>query len=287
MKVKSYAKINLVLDLVRKRPDGFHETNFIMHELEMHDELELKELDEDKIIIECSDASVPLNEENLCWKIIDKIKTLKGIKKGIELRINKRIPPAGGLGGGSSNAAYALKALNGLWKLNLSDADMIGLIKDISTDACFFIKGRTCLVKGKGELVQRIKDPENLDFIIIDPEIKMPEGKTQYIYSNFNVNEIKEHPSTEKMIEAIKENNRKKIAEAMGNVFHSLKIPEYNQAWKTIDKVKKTPGVLNAVLCGSGPAIIALCKDKENAEKTGRELMKKFNEVYITSSRKN
>jgi 4-diphosphocytidyl-2-C-methyl-D-erythritol kinase len=287
LKINSFAKTNLVLDLVRKRPDGFHETNFIMHELEMHDELELKELHEDKIIIECSDASVPLNEENLCWKIIDKIKKIKGIRKGIELRINKRIPPAGGLGGGSSNAAYTLKALNGLWKLNLSDEDMIGLTKDISTDACFFIKGWTCLVKGKGEIVQRIKGPENLDFIIIDPEIRMPSGKTKYIYSNFNVNEIKRHPSTREMIEAINENNRNKIADTMDNAFHSLKIKEYEKVWELIEELKGMDGIMNAVLCGAGPAIIALCEDKENAEKTGRELMKKFSEVYITSSRKN
>ena len=124
IKVDSPAKINLTLDIIKKRVDGYHELEMIMQELELKDEIVLKELDENKISIKCNNPKVPLNEKNLVWKAAELIKEIYGIEKGIEISINKTIPVAGGLGGGSSNAAATIKGLNELWELNLEEKEM-------------------------------------------------------------------------------------------------------------------------------------------------------------------
>lgn len=264
LSIASPAKVNLVLDLVRKRKDGYHEVEFVMQELELHDTLTLETiLENNEIILSCTDANVPLNEKNSCHKAARLMQAECEKKslpiRGVKIHIDKKIPSAGGMGGGSSNAAATLKGLNTLWNLNLSQHTLAELAGKIGSDDAFFIHGGTCIARGRGELVERIENGPRLELAFIVPPVKVPEQKTKWIYSHFDVNAVENHPSISRMRDAIREKNVEKVTQEMGNVFETLTMPEYSVPFALIEGLKQMPGVKKSMLAGSGPTIVCVC----------------------------
>jgi 4-diphosphocytidyl-2-C-methyl-D-erythritol kinase len=272
MQLRSPAKVNLVLDLIRKREDGFHEVDFVMQELEIHDTITLQTLPETtNIQIECDDPSIPTDERNTCFKAVELLQ--EECKKqnlpiqGVKITIEKRIPSAGGLGGGSSNAASVLKGLNELWKLGLSKNVLNVLAAKIGSDVPFFIHGGTCRAQGRGEIITPIEKCPSLHLAFIVPPIKVPSDKTRWIYSNFNVKEVEFHPSVGGFRTAMKTNDPHSIAQSMGNVFeNNVKVKEYAPVWFLIESLKSIPGVLNVILAGAGPTVCVVCESQVSAE---------------------
>lgn len=261
----SPAKVNLILDLLRKRADGYHDVDFVMQELELHDTITIETTRKPlEITITSDDPIVPTDNRNLVHKATllmqSEAEKQNKVGTGIQIDIQKRIPSAGGLGGGSSNAATVLKGLNTLWELNLPHEKLAQLAGEIGTDVPFFIYGGTCRAEGRGEIITPIeKCPElNLAFIVVPA--KVPENKTKWIYANFDVKHVTQHLSIDAFRNAVKKNDHAGLIDSFGNVFEQgLNIPEYKSVWYLIESMQRIPGVEKAFMAGAGPTICIVC----------------------------
>ncbi len=277
--LNSPAKINMVLDLIRKRDDGYHEVEFVMQELDVHDVITIETTPHSgEIILSCTDVNVPLNEKNSCHKatvLMQNEFSKKNPEKpipGVKIHIEKKIPSAGGLGGGSSNAASTLKGLNEMWNLQLSKNMLVELAGKIGSDDAFFIRGGTAIARGRGEIIEPIEPCPRLELAFIVPPVQVPEQKTKWIYSHFDVKNVREHPSVERMRNAIHEKNIEKIASEMGNVFDTLTMPEYSVPLALVEGLKQMPGVRMSMLAGSGPTVVCVC----DSPKTASQIIEPF-----------
>lgn len=269
--LQSPAKLNLVLDLLHKRPDGFHEVEIIFQEVELHDVITIETIPHSsKIQLECTDASVPLDSSNTCWKAVElmqeELQKQHRPIEGVRVFIEKHIPAAGGLGGGSSNAAAVLKGLNELWKLHLSHEQLALIAGKIGSDVPFLIYGGTCIGRGKGELITPLREKcPKLQLAFIVPPVKVPAQKTKWVFGNFNVANIQEHPSIVEMQEALKKKDPKLVVEKMGNVFETLTLKEYDPVFELIAKLNYMDGIQKAMLAGAGPTVVAVCENERIA----------------------
>ncbi len=268
----SPAKLNLVLDILRKREDGYHEVEFVMQELDIHDTITLETISHSsEIKLSCTDASVPLDEKNTCYPAAqlmqEELKKQHKLLEGVHIHIDKKIPSAGGLGGGSGNAATVLKGLNEVWKLNLSKNVLAEIAVKIGSDVPFFIFGGTCLARGRGEIMKPIATCPRLELAFIVPPVKVPADKTRWIYSHFDVKKVEHHPSIMEMKKAIEEKNKEKVHMLMGNVFETLNMPEYTVVFALIEGLKKLPGVQQGMLAGAGPTVVCVCDSPQTAAK--------------------
>jgi 4-diphosphocytidyl-2-C-methyl-D-erythritol kinase len=168
IKLKSYAKVNLTLDILRKRGDGYHDLETVFQQIGLCDDVELTWIDGDKVEIECNVKEIE-NTRNLAVKAALMLKEKCGIRKGVHIKINKRIPIGAGLSGGSSNSAAVLKGLNILWDLGLRKEDLIKVSEDIGMDVAFYILGGTCSGKGRGEILEKIKDLDEYNVVLVYP----------------------------------------------------------------------------------------------------------------------
>lgn len=274
----SPAKVNLVLDILRKREDGYHDVEIVMQELAIQDTISIVTLSHGEIILACNDTTVPLDEKNSCHKAALLMQAER--KKlhptehllGAHITIQKRIPAAGGLGGGSSNAATVLKGLNQMWSIYLSTEELKSLAAKIGSDDAFFIEGGTAISRGRGEIIEPIEKCPRLELAFIVPPVKVPEQKTKWIYGNFDVKRVREHPSVERMRDAIREKDVDKIVGEMGNVFDTLTMPEYSVPFALIEGLKQMPGVRMSMLAGAGPTVVCVC----DSEKTATQLIEPF-----------
>lgn len=269
----SPAKLNLVLDLVRKREDGYHEVSFFMQELELNDAITIEDQPSGITLSVNPEGAMPLDSSNLIWKGIEILQQEFGITNGVHVHVDKKIPAAGGLGGGSSNAANVMKFLAQHWGLPLNEKDLVERAIQLGMDCAFPIIGNSCIATGRGEILQRTASPPPLDLLIILPIVNVPEAKTKWIYSHFDVNRVVDHPSVTVFQQAIDSNHIEKIAAGCGNAFEQgLKIPEYEPVWTILNELRNESGILNAFLAGAGPTVVAIGNNSE----TLNQLAKKF-----------
>ncbi|MBM3281721.1 MAG: 4-(cytidine 5'-diphospho)-2-C-methyl-D-erythritol kinase [Candidatus Diapherotrites archaeon] len=270
--LSSPAKLTLVLDIIRKREDGYHEVELVLQELAIHDTITIEALPHSsEIILSCTDASVPLNEKNSCHKATILMQNEFASQnpgkpiQGVKIHIDKKIPSAGGLGGGSSNSATVLKGLNELWQLNLSKNVLKNLGAKIGSDEVFLIEGGTCIGLGRGEIVEPIEKCPRLELAIITPPVKVPEKKSAWVYGHFDVNKVSHHYSIHEMRKAIRSNDPQKVAEKMGNVFETLELLEYAVVFALIEGLKQMSGVRTSMLAGAGPTVVCVCDSQRTA----------------------
>jgi len=280
IEIDSPAKINLTLDIIKKRDDGYHELEMIMQELELKDKIVLEELEKNKIEIECREKFVPLNEKNLCWKAAELIKEKKGIEKGIKIFIDKKIPVAGGLGGGSSNAAATIKGLNELWKLNLSRKEMQEIAEQIGMDVAFFLYGKTAFASGRGEKIELIKSFPKTRVLICNPGIPV---STKKAYSEIDYEKSGKKLGSRKLKKAIEQNKKtEEFAELLHNDFEFSVF----KAFPEIEELKKEmkEHSFNSLMSGSGSTVFCFPKTKEDSTKIIQKLAQKYPTVIETFS---
>ena len=287
--LRSPAKLNLVLDLLFKRSDGYHEVDFVIQELELHDTITLRPVSTPNAIsIACNDPHVPTDEKNLAFKAAQVMQEAFSQKNngqkapGVEITLDKKIPTAGGLGGGSSNGATVLKGLNQAWKLGLTSSELAQKAAVLGSDAPFFIYGGTCRAQGRGEKITPLKPCPLLFLTFIVPPVKVPANKTVWIYSHFRVEHVPAHPSIERMRAALKDENAVHVAQACANIFEYLDLPAYAPAFALIKELKSFPNVYNAFLAGAGPTICAACEDARTAQHLANHYSAKGLQAFIT-----
>jgi len=278
LKIDSPAKINLTLDIIKKRVDGYHELEMIMQELELKDEIILKELNENKIIIKCNAPEVPLNEKNLVWKAAELIKEVYGIEKGIEISINKIIPVAGGLGGGSSNAAAVIKGLNKLWKIKMHEKDLQETTKKIGMDVAFFLYGKTCFASGRGEKITEIKSFPKTRVLVCNPGIRV---STPTAYSKVNYEKSGKVLASKKLRKAIEQGKKiEELAELLHNDFEFSVLEDFPEI-KHVKEIMKENS-FKVLMSGSGSTVFCFPKTKEDSTKIMQKLTQKYHTVIET-----
>jgi 4-diphosphocytidyl-2-C-methyl-D-erythritol kinase len=273
--VKAPAKINLSLDVLSKRQDGYHEVEMVMTTVDLADRIELTPLEENKIMIESSGGFVPLDGRNLAYQAALLLKDEFHIKEGVHIHISKHIPVAAGLAGGSSDAAAALKGLNEMWGLNLSLDELAERGAKIGSDVSFCVYGGTALATGRGEFIQLLNPPPSCWVLLAKPPIGV---STAEVYRNLKLDNL-EHPDTEGMINAIKEKDFASVCSRLGNVLESVTLELYPEV-KQIKEQMIRLGADGVLMSGSGPTVFGLFQHESRMQRVYNGLRGFCNEVY-------
>ncbi|QNO14882.1 4-(cytidine 5'-diphospho)-2-C-methyl-D-erythritol kinase [Alkalicella caledoniensis] len=278
MKLKARAKINLTLDVLHKRSDNYHEIEMIMQLVDLYDSLEIREGEGIEIV--CSHPFVPTDEGNLVYKAAKSLQKYTGTKKGAKITIEKRIPVAAGLGGGSSDCATTLMGLNKFWKLNLSLEELAKLGKELGADVPFFIKGGTQLAKGIGEDLTLLPSLPPVWVVLAKPNLGV---STKEVYLGLEIDKITKRPNTQAMISAITEGNIKEVSNNLCNVLETVTLRRYSTVKILKDRITQL-GACGTLMSGSGPTVFGLCSTYERALKIAKSLGTLAEEVFVTKT---
>lgn len=251
--VKAPAKINLSLDVLHKRPDGYHEVEMVMTTIDLADRIEMTLLQEDKIEIVSQNRFVPDDQRNLAYQAAKILKETYGVKLGVRMEIEKIIPVAAGLAGGSSDAAAALRGLNKLWKLGLSLDELAVLGAQIGSDVSFCVYGGTALATGRGEIITHLPAAPSCWVVLAKPVIGV---STADVYKRLNISTI-EHPNTKAMINAIYENDFAGVCKNMKNCLEAVTFSMHEEVSMIKAQMQKF-GADAVLMSGSGPTVFGL-----------------------------
>lgn len=268
--LKAYAKINLGLDVLRRREDGYHEVRMIMQSVSLYDKLILKKIAKDEIILSSNVGALPNNEKNLVYKAISLMKTEYGITGGVRAELEKRIPMAAGMAGGSTDAAAALIGMNKLFHLQLSQEQLMELGVKIGADVPYCILSGTALSEGIGEVLTPLKPMPHCYILIAKPRISV---STRFVYENLEADKLSYHPDIDGMLQAIEEEDLQGVTDRLSNVLETVTEKKY----PIIGKIKATMmenGAMNALMSGSGPTVFGIFADEDTARKALLEVRK-------------
>lgn len=262
MRVTSYAKVNLTLDVGAKRPvDGYHPVRTVMVPITLADDVILEPAETIEVRCEPDVAGDP--ERNLAFRAAQLLRAETGYTGGALIRIQKRIPVAGGLAGGSTNGAAALVGLNELWGLGLTEERLTALAIRLGSDVPFFVPGRPALVESIGEVVQPVKAPRSLWLVLATPAVAKSTGG---VYALFDELTTVERPDTEAMLAALATGDLVGVAGSLGNVFEQVMLPRHPEI-AALKAAMLEAGALGALMSGAGPSVFGVAPDQEAAER--------------------
>lgn len=275
LSVKAPAKINLALDVLHKRPDGFHEVEMIMTNVDLADRLELTELRRNEIVIESTSGFVPDDQRNLAYQAAALLKKKFNVNQGISIKIDKQIPVAAGLAGGSSDAAAALRGLNDLWEIGLSNDELAEIGSEIGSDVAFCVHGGTALAKGRGEIIQPMDAPPPCWVILAKPSIGV---STAEVYRRLRTAEMK-HPDVRGMMQAIEEKDYEAICQRLGNVLEDVTLKLHPEVRQIKEKMESL-GADGVLMSGSGPTVFGLTRHESRMQRIYNGLRGFCGQVY-------
>lgn len=274
---KAPAKINLLLDVLRKRDDGFHEVEMIMTMVDLADRLEMEELPRDQIVLTSQVGFIPLDEKNLAFQAAKLLKERYDVRRGVYIHLDKRIPVAAGLAGGSSDAAATLKGLNKLWGLGLSVAELELLGAELGSDVPFCVRGGTAIARGRGEKLESISPPPQCWVILAKPPINV---STADVYGKLRASQIAKHPSVPRMLDAIARQSFPDMCEELGNVLEDVTLDRYPEVRQIKDCMIKL-GADGVLMSGSGPTVFGLVSKEAKVARVYNGLRGFCKEVYV------
>lgn len=271
--LKAYAKINLGLDVLRKREDGYHEVKMLMQTVDLYDELQLEIVDEDIIELTTNIEGLEVDERNLVYKAIKLMKDEYTINSGVRAKLIKNIPIAAGMAGGSTDCAAAIKGMNILFNLGLNEEDMRKQGVKLGADVPYCIMGGTALAEGIGEILKPLDRIKGDYIVIAKPDIAV---STKYVYDNLDLGEEANHPDIDMLIHCIEEGNKQDLYRNMGNILESVTAKKYTVI-KDIKEELLQAGAVNALMSGSGPTVFAIFNDKKTAEQACKGVSELYN----------
>ncbi|QUI21393.1 4-(cytidine 5'-diphospho)-2-C-methyl-D-erythritol kinase [Vallitalea pronyensis] len=279
--IKARAKINISLDVLRRRDDGYHDVKMIMQTVNLYDKINLKKIKSDQIKLQTNLPFLPVDKRNLVYKVVQYIKEEYAIETGVFIDLFKVIPVAAGLAGGSSDAAATIIAMNKLFDLDMTMDKMMEIGTKFGADIPYCLMRGTALSEGIGEKLTPLKSFPKAYVVIAKPNISV---STAFVYNNLDVTNIKERPDTEAIIQGIEAGDLHGICRALGNVLETVTMKEY----PVIERIKTfmiNNGAIGALMSGSGPSVYGLCDDKQKAYHLAHQLkvknMAKF--IYTTT----
>jgi 4-diphosphocytidyl-2-C-methyl-D-erythritol kinase len=278
IKILAPAKINLTLEVLGRRPDGYHEIRSILQTISLYDELTFEVSGE----ISLSSQGIPIEDENLMLKAARLLKEAASVDGGARMTLKKAIPVSGGLGGGSSDAAATLTALNQLWQLGLSKQKLLELAATLGSDVPFFMYGGTALAEGRGERVKRLAAVNTLWVLLLISPIPTVANKTQMLYRSLTQEDFTDGTYTSRMQQYLEE--KKSISEELlFNVFESVAFSFFPDLDKYKQEVLKA-GVKRVNLAGSGPVLYSIFFEESEAVKLYNGLLQGGNKVFLVKS---
>lgn len=283
IQLKALAKINLGLDVLRRREDGYHEVKMIMQTISLHDDLEIRRIKTPEIQVKTNLYYLPTNENNLVYKAAKLLMDEFGIKEGVAIQLKKRIPVAAGMAGGSTDGAAVLWGMNQMYGLGLSRQELMERGVKLGADVPYCVQRGTALAEGIGERLSVLPSMPKCTILIAKPGISV---STKFVYENLHANDLKpeQHPDVDSMIEAMKEKNLDLLCERMGNVLETVTI----LAYPVIQEIKEhmmTCGAAGAMMSGSGPTVFGIFHSPVQAKAAMKDL--KVNglakQLYLTT----
>ena len=263
LQLKAYAKVNLGLDVLRRREDGYHEVRMIMQTVKLFDLITLQKNTCGQIRLSSNLPYLPLNEKNLVYRAINTIRTAYNIPDGVDATIEKHIPVAAGMAGGSTDAAAALVGMNQLFSLGITQEELIKHGLTLGADIPFCIMRGTALSEGIGEILTPLPSILACWFLIVKPTFSM---STKFVYENLHLDEQTKHPDIDGMIQAINHNDLTGITYRMGNVLEQVTQKHYPAIIQIKENMRRL-GALGALMSGSGSTVFGIFTSREAAGK--------------------
>ena len=287
MRYKANAKINLSLDVTGVRENGYHDVRMIMQSIELCDYLDIEVNNSGRIELTCSNPEIECDKSNLIYKAADKLinkavdEEIIDKNTGVTISLQKNIPIAAGLAGGSTDAAATLVGLNEELGLGYSSSELSGLGVTLGADIPFCIEGGTYLSEGIGEVLSKLKDAPDCFIVLVKPDINV---STKFVYDNLILNEETVHPDVDAMLDAIETGSIKRVADCLDNLLATVTEKEY-PIIVDIKNILKENGALNAIMSGSGPTVFGLFDDEEKAKEALSILESKveFKQGFVTT----
>ncbi len=280
LKLKSYAKVNLYLNIGNRGNDGYHYIESIMQTINLFDEISLKQIDNPDILIECDNLEVPTDKNSIVYKATEIL--MRNIDKGIAIYIKKRIPIASGLGGGSSNVATVLKGICKLFHLPLNSAQLLNIATNFGMDIPFFIMGGTAFTKGRGELISPLPPiSPPIPLIIINPGIKISTKWAYQFYDKMIDKNVKNITNITHFLNSNKNIKPIGIYDTIYNSFDSI----LSEKYPIINQIKnrlKTLGSRAVTVSGSGSSVFGIFKSKKGMIKVYNEIKDEYPFVFKT-----
>lgn len=279
MKLKAYAKINLGLDVLRKREDGYHEVRMVMQMVNLYDRIELVKKKNPGIEVKTNLYYLPTNQDNLVYKAANLLIEEFQIKEGIQIHLRKYIPVSAGMAGGSSDAAAVLFGMNRMFRLGLSLEELMKRGIKLGADVPYCIMRGTALSEGIGEKLTPLPSVPSCKVLIAKPAVSV---STRFVYENLKLQELSSHPDIDGIIENIKKKDIRGMAERLGNVLETVTIPAY-PVIEDIKNVMKEQGALNALMSGSGPTVFGLFIEEKQARAAWEKVKSLAKQSYLTT----
>ena len=276
------AKINLTLDVLYRRADDYHELEMIMSSVDLADYLTFTPLEEDKIEVFTNKAFLPVDQRNHVYQIIKLVKERYNIREGMLVEIEKKIPVAAGLGGGSTDAAAALRALNRIWELNMSVQEMIELGMQVGTDVPYSIVGGTAFVSGRGEIVTPINPMPSCWVVLAKPRISV---STKTVFRALEVERLDYIPKSRIVADAIEIGDYKGMVDNLSNALEAVTFERHPTLRQLSERMERY-GMDGVTMSGSGPTIIGFSQNYSRAKRVYNSLRGFCEEVYITRTLK-
>lgn len=279
--LKALAKINLGLDVIRRREDGYHEVKMIMQTVHLFDRLDIKKTAKSGIVIKTNLSFLPVNENNLVYKAGKLLMDEFSLNEGVEVTLNKKIPVAAGMAGGSTDAATMLYGMNELFDLKLKRNELMERGVKLGADVPYCLMRGTALAEGIGEKLTALSPMVKCPVLIAKPQISV---STKFVYQNLKLDETTVHPDIDQLVCDIEHKDLHAIAGHMGNVLETVTIPNY----PIIDEIKQQmikSGAINAMMSGSGPTVFGLFEDEKTVNRACEDMLASglAKQVYVTS----
>lgn len=281
IKLKALGKINLGLDVLGRRPNGYHDVRMVMQTVYLYDQILLEKTDKEGISLKTNLFYLPVNENNLAYRAAKMLIDEFAIKEGVHISLEKHIPVAAGMAGGSSNAAAVLYGMNRLFQLGLTDQELMERGVKLGADVPYCIMRGTVLAEGIGEELTPLPAMPKCHVLLAKPPISV---STQKVYEKLDAQEVTKHPDIDGILLGLQTGDLKKITSSMGNVLENVTITEYPQI-ERIKDVMKEEGALNAMMSGSGPTVFGIYDDKMLARRAAARIREEqlAKQVHVTT----
>lgn len=275
VKIKSYGKVNLVLDCLYKRPDGYHEVEMIMQTIDLFDKIKIRP--SKGINVRTNHPLVPNDQRNLAYQAALLVQENYPQIAGVEINIEKTIPVEAGLAGGSSNAASVILGMDKLFRLSMVKEEMLEIAAKLGSDVPFFLKGPTALAQGRGEKITQLCDCPLLWLVLAKPEFGV---KTAEVYQNLNLINRENEANIKGYIRALEEGDKDYLTKKLYNILESSTFQLYPEVYHLKERLKEI-GAKNVLMSGSGPTVFALFSSQKEAHNFSSKIKEEFPQVFV------
>ncbi len=277
---KAYAKINLGLDVIDRLENGYHVVKMVMQTVGIYDVLTLKKIPEG-IVVTTDNGELPTDDNNLIYKAARLMREAYDITEGVSIHLEKNIPIAAGMAGGSTDAAATFLGMNELFNIGATMEELQKLGVKVGADVPYCIMGGTALAEGIGEILSPLPAPPECFLVVAKPAINV---STKYVYEHLDAEGVEKHPDIDGMIEALKDGDLQGIVSRLGNVLETVTVKKHDII-STIKQCMLKQGALGSLMSGSGPTVFGIFTDAEYAQKAKAEIERQqlAKQVFVTS----